>query len=75
MTRSLRSTKVRKSNPNKIEIGHEIPNNDDDCNRIDSNEDDEDDEDDEFNEDWRNGTTKELQNILEHKFGDFHPKY
>ena len=56
--------KVRKTKPDKIYRVHEIPNDYNDCDRIDSDEDD---------EDWRNGTTKEVKKLLEYEFGCFYP--
>ena len=43
--------KSRKSKANKIGRGHEIPNDNQDCTRIDSVE---------GNEDWRKGSAKEV---------------
>ena len=57
--------KARKHKANKIDRGHEIPNDDQDCARIDSEE---------GNEDWRKGSTKEVSKLMEHEFSDFYPK-
>ena len=61
---SVRGLKVRKSRLNKIDRGHEILNNDDNCTRIDQNE---------GNTDWRDGTTKEIEKLMDYKFGEFYP--
>ena len=57
--------KAQKSKPNKIDRGHEIPSDDNDCDRTGAYEE---------NEDWRNGSTKEVQKIIEYEFREFYPK-
>ena len=52
--------KAQKPNPNKIYYIHDIPNDDNDCNRIDADKD---------NEDWRNDTTKEVKRIYPKEWG------
>jgi len=61
---SVRGLKARKGRPNKMDRGHEIPNNDTDCDRIDSQE---------GNTKWRDGTKKEIQKLLDYEFGEFYP--
>lgn len=57
--------KAKELRPNKIDRGHEISDDDNQCNRTDADED---------NEDQRNRTTKDEQKLFEYKFGDFYPK-
>ena len=55
-SRNIMSMKARKSKPNKIDRGYEIPNDDNDCDRADADED---------HEYWINSATKEVQKLLE----------
>ena len=57
--------KARKSKANEIDRGHETLNNEQDCNRFDSEEGD---------EDQRKGSAKEESKLMECEFGKFYPK-
>ena len=57
--------KARKHKTKKNDRGCEIPNDYQDCARIDSEED---------NEDWRKGSAKEVSKLTEYEFVDFYPK-
>ena len=57
--------KALKSKRNKIDRGHDIHNNDEDCNHVNA---------DEENSDWINGVTKEVDTFLKWNFGEFCPK-
>ena len=52
--KSIKSIKARKSKANKIDRGHEIPNDDQDYDRIDSEE---------GNECWRKDSAKEVSKL------------
>ena len=57
--------KARKSKDNKIDRGHEIPKDDQDCAQIDSEE---------GNACWTKGSAKETSKLMEYECGDFYPK-